>query len=65
MAYGCNVAEELSKISYHSIDILTAVNEAVSFAVSDFSNDIEGIILQPLSEIADFIVRSEQCFCLV
>lgn len=63
--YWSHIAEQLAKIVYHAVNILTSIYKAMPFAVSNFANDVECVELQPFHEITDDVCRRKQGISLV
>lgn len=63
--YWSHIAKHFAEIVDHSIYILISIYETEPFAISDFSNDIECVELQPFREITDGILRRKQDVGLV
>ena len=50
--YRGDVEEELGEVGDDAVDVFVLLDEAVALAVGDLADDVEGVELQPLGEVA-------------
>lgn len=55
-----DVEEQLAEVGHDTVHILVVLDETMSLAVRDLTNDIEGVKLQPLCKITALWVVDEQ-----
>lgn len=59
-SYRCDVEEEVPEVVDNTVDVLVFLDESVAFRVCDLADNIEGIELQPLREVAPLRVVDEE-----
>jgi hypothetical protein len=65
LTYRCDIEEQLREIRNNALDIFIFLNETMSLAVGDLSDDIKSVELKPLRKITDIRLFNKEVLRLI